>query len=777
MMLEIPMEQFKNKIIDWVMSYPKSGLLIGLIITFMLIPYSTNIILDFSARTWFRANDPNITQLNSFERKFGNDESAVLVMNTEEGFFNTKNLELLHNVTEAMWLIPDIIRVDSLNNQNLTISEEDDISTEEFIPFEKIKDPNFIESRKKLFQDHRVLPGVFLSRDYKSAVIYGRVVQKPEGEVDFDAIFDGFENVGEKFLAPAGIKYHILGAPALNVTFKRTSFLDLKTINPVLVLLVIVYLIFCFKNIWGVLLPLAIIGTTLLFMTGLIGFLEIKMNSLTFILPGIIIAIAIADSVHLLSTYFDRYAEGDSLKESLKKALDKNFAPIFLTSISTAIGFFSLTTSDVRPVAEMGLLAGIATIMAFVLSLLFIPSTLTLFNVGSNKAQRGGRTIKKVTARRYVKFLDRWHLPILITFIIGSLSFTWLAMQNEVNSNPYEYFDDENPISKGNQFTLKTFGGVGGPELVIDSGKENGITDPAFLKKVDSFQSWINERSYINRVISVTDIVKEVNQSLHGGLPEKYIIPDSKEMIAQELFLYTMGLPQGMDLNNRMDIKQRELRLSLLWSVQNSKESLQRIEEIELKAKEFGLDMASTGKPVLFQRMNGYVVETFATSMGMALGLITLILIVVFRSFKMGMLSLIPNFIPIILGGGLLTLINTPVDVGCAIVASVTLGIAVDDTIHFLSHYSKLIREGMGRVEALTEVLSGTGVALIVTTMILVSGFGLFIFAHLTPNMNFGILSSFVLFMALVCDLVVLPCIVLTVENLSGKKVKALKSA
>lgn len=770
------MERFKTLIIQTCMGNPKKAALLGLIITFMLSPYAGNIVLDFSARTWFRANDPNITQLNSFEKKFGNDESAVLVMNWDKGFFNPEGLKLLHEVTEAMWQVPDLIRVDSLVNQNLTFSEEDDILTEEFMALDEIEDKSFIENRKKVFQDHNVLPGVYLTRDYKAAVIYGRVVQKPEGEVDFDAIFDGLSSIGEKILSPAGITYHLLGAPSLNVTFKRTSFIDLKTINPVLVLLVIVYLIFTFKNFWGVFLPLTIIGTTLIFMTGLIGFLQIKMNSLTFILPGIIIAIAIADSVHLLSTYFDRQGEGEEIWDSVKGALDKNFSPIFLTSVSTAIGFFSLTTSDVRPVAEMGLLAGIATLMAFVFSLLFIPSSLIVFNVGGKTVHKKGRTLKKHLARKYIKVLEKWHIPVNIIFVIVCVSFAWLALQNEVNSNPYEYFNDKNPITIGNKYTLKTFGGVGGPEIVVDSGVDNGITDPKFLKKVDEFQTWLNNRPYINRVLSVTDIVKEVNRSLHGGSDSEYRIPDTKEMIAQELFLYTMGLPQGMDLNNRMDIKQRELRLSLLWSVQNSKESLIRIEEIESKAKEMNLNVASTGKPVLFQRMNGYVVDTFATSMGMALGLITLILIAVYRSFKLGMLSLIPNFIPIVLGAGLLTIIKTPVDVGCAIVASVTLGIAVDDTIHFLSHYGKLTRQGMPRVEALTEVLSGTGVALIVTTMILVSGFGLFMFASLTPNMNFGILSSFVLFMALVCDLLVLPCIVLTVESLSNKKVQTLKS-
>lgn len=771
------MSRFKEKLIHYCLNYPKSAILIAVVLTFLFTPFVKNLVLDFSARTWFRSNDANITLLNSFERKFGNDESIVLVIKSDEGFFNPEKLKLIHEVTEQMWLVPDIVRVESLNNYTLSFSEGDDISTEEFLALEDIDDANFLRARKKVFQDHRILPGVYLSKDLKSAVVYGRIIQKPEAEINPDIIFDGVEKIAKTLLVPQNIKYHILGAPALNVTFKRTSFYDLKTINPILVLLVILYLIFCFRNFWGVFLPLAIILTTLIFIIGLIGFLQIKMNSLTFILPGIIIAIAIADSVHLLSTYFDLSGEGRNLKESLKGALEKNLWPIFLTSISTSIGFFSLSTSDVRPVAEMGMLAGIATMMAFIFSLLLIPSFIVLFKVGQNKQNKRGRTIKKITARKYVKFLDRWHVLIMIVFIVTSVLFTWLAFQNEVNSNPYKYFNAENPISVGNEYTLKTFGGVGGPEVVIDSGKDNGITDPTFLKRVDNFQNWLNDRTYINRVISVTDIIKEVNQSLHGGKKEAYIIPDSKEMIAQELFLYTMGLPQGMDLNNRMDIKQRELRLSLLWSVQNSKESLLRVTEIEEKAKELGLSAVTTGKPILFQRMNGYVVETFTTSMGMALGLITLILIIVFRSFKIGLLSLVPNLIPIILGTGLLTLIKTPIDVGCAIVASVTLGIAVDDTIHFLAHYSKLVRQGMDRVDALTEVISGTGVALVVTTMILVSGFGLFMFASLTPNKNFGILCSFVLFIALVCDLVVLPCIILTVKNIVGKKYRVLKQA
>jgi predicted RND superfamily exporter protein len=749
---------------------PKTNLVIAFILLILFTPFVGDIVLDFSARTWFRSNDPNITLLNSFERKFGNDESIILVIDSNESFFTPAKMRLLSEITDSMWQVQDVIRVESLTNYNLSFSEGDDISTEEFLAFDEIDNPHFLKKRTIVFDKHRVLPGVFLSKDHKSAVVYGRIVQKEESSLNPDAIFDDVKAIGEKYLAPLGIDYHILGAPALNVTFKRTSFIDLKTINPILVLLVIIYLILCFKNFWGVFLPLAIIGTTLIFMTGLIGFLKIKMNSLTFILPGIIIAIAIADSVHLLSTYFHLYKEEEGILPALKGAMKKNIWPIFLTSISTAVGFFSLTTSDVRPVSEMGLLAGIATLMAFLFSILIIPSSIVFFKVSPSLKQGQRRTINHSLARSYINFLDRYHLLVMIIFVTLSTLFGYLAYQNEVNSNPYEYFESSNPISVGNQFTLNTFGGVGGPELVLDSGRDNGITDPKFLDKVDKLQNWLNQQTYINRVISVVDIIKEVNQSLHGGLPENYVLPNSKEMIAQELFLYTMGLPQGMDLNNRMDLKQRSLRLSLLWSVQNSKESLDRVEQIEAKAIDLGLVISTTGKPILFQMMNSYVVETFLKSMGIALFVITFILIVVFRSLKIGLLSLIPNFIPIVLGAGLLTIIKTPVDIGCAIVASVTLGIAVDDTIHFLAHYNSLIRDGIERKEALIEVISGTGMALVVTTMILVSGFGLFIFASLTPNINFGILSSFVLFMALVCDLVVLPALILTARSLVAKK-------
>ncbi len=766
----------KERLSHFCIGKPKTNLVISFLLLIMFTPFAGDIVLDFSARTWFRSSDPNITLLNSFEKKFGNDESIVLVINSKESFFSPEKMKLLSEITESMWQVQDVIRVESLTNYNISFSEEDDISTEEFMPLDEINSKDFLKAREEVFDKHRVLPGVYLSKDHKSAVVYGRIVQKEEKNLDPDGIFDGVREIGEKYLKPLGIDYHILGAPALNVTFKRTSFLDLKTINPILVLLVIVYLIICFKNFWGVFLPLAIIGTTLIFMTGLIGFLKIKMNSLTFILPGIIIAIAIADSVHLLSTYFYLYKKEEGVVPALKGALKKNVWPIFLTSISTTVGFFSLTTSDVRPVAEMGLLAGIATMMAFLFSILIIPSSIVFFNISPNSKQSRGKKINYKFAKRYIDFLDRFHLLVVVIFIFGSSLFGYLAYQNEVNSNPYKYFNKTNPISIGNQFTLKTFGGVGGPELVIDSGKINGVNDPLFLNKVDKLQDWLNQQPYINRVISVIDIIKEVNQSLHGGLPENYVLPDSKQMIAQELFLYTMGLPQGMDLNNRMDLKQKELRLSLLWSVQNSKESLERVEQIEEKARSLGLIVSTTGKPILFQMMNSYVVETFLNSMGIALAVITLILILVFRSLKIGLLSLIPNFIPIILGAGLLTVIKTPVDIGCAIVASVTLGIAVDDTIHFLAHYNSLIKAGMERKEALIEVISGTGMALVVTTMILVSGFGLFIFASLTPNKNFGILSSFVLFMALVCDLVVLPCIILTTRKLVGKKERVLNT-
>lgn len=725
--------------------------------------------MDFAATSWFTDDDPEIILLKQFEKTFGSDESVILLFEIDEGsIFTPENINILHNLTEEMWLVPEVMRVESLTNYNWSYAEADNLITEPFLPEDRIDDKSFLKDREKEALEHRVLPGVFFSRNLKSATVYGRITYNPAHISDYESITLASQAIADEFEKKYDhIKVHVLGQSALNHTFQRTSFNDLSILMPLLVLLIILYLFYSFRSVIGVFIPLTIIFTSIGVTGGIAGLFGFKINSLTFILPSVLVAISIADSVHILTTFFDSFSRLKDIGEAAKKSLHKNMWPIFLTTVTTTIGFLSLTVSDILPVKELGILAGVGVCVALLFSyLLIIP---ILIFMSSERAKNNKpitqRLLPKHHVQNYLEWVARWSKTIIACFFSLTIVMGYLGMQNEINSNPYKYFKPNDPLSIGNDYVLEHYGGVAGPEIIIDSGVAEGIKDPQFLRKVEKFQNWLTNEPYVNRVMSIIDILKEMNQALNEGDPQEYRISDSREVIAQEIFLYSLSLPIGMDLNNRVDLNERELRLSVLWELQDSRISLEKLAVIESKAEEIGLPIQITGKPILFQKMNDYVVQTFFTSIAMALIFITFILILIFRSYRIGLMSLIPNFVPIIFGAGLLTILGIPVDIGCAIVASVTLGVAVDDTIHFLSHYKQLVMQGMERTEALTEVLRSTGMALIITTVILVSCFGLFIFASLAPNINFGILASFVIAVALICDFLVLPALILQMKH------------
>lgn len=756
----------KERIAFFPLQKPKLCLLLGALLFLFTTPFSMNIKFDFASTVWFSETDPLLERLRNFERTFGSDDSVILLVELHQGdVFTPKVISLVQELTEKVWEVPLVSRVESLTNYHWSYAEGDNLITEPFIPEENANDSEFLERRRLDGLKHSVLPGVFFSRDGKSAMIFGRLALNPSSVPRDAEILNKMNEIIQEHQDPTW-DIHPLGQPVLSANFQQKSFRDIFLLTPILIALVLIYLYWTFRSFMGVAIPFSIIVASIGFSGGMTGLLGAKVNSLTFILPSILIAISIADSIHLLATFFDQFSKSQKIELAAQRSLLKNLSPIFLTSLSTSIGFFSLSFSDILPVKELGILAGLGTIAAMIFSYLWVIPLLLLFVSRQVKLNRpmNQRMLSRSAVAAYLGWLDRHAGKILLAFAAMTTIGVWLGFQNIVDSNPYKYFKANDPLSYANQYSLEHYGGVGGPELMVDSLVLGGAKDPEFLQKVESFQNWLNQRPVVNRVMSVIDILKEMNKALFEGDQKEYRIHPSSEVIAQELFLYTVGLPLGMDINNRMDLAEQRVRLSLLWSLQDSAPSLAELKIIEKEGQDRGLNLQATGKSILFQQMNEHVVYTFFTSMGAAIFLISIILLWVYRSFTLGLISLIPNCIPVFLGAGLLTLLDKPIDIGTAIVASVTLGIAVDDTIHFLSHYHRLIKEGMDRMEALVEVLSSTGLALMITTFILATCFGLFIFASLVPNINFGILCAFVLTMALFCDLIVLPALLLRVR-------------
>lgn len=756
----------------FIQRFPKSCLIFSLLLLFASAPGLMYFQAQNDVRIWFNKNDEKIEVLNSFERRFGNDESLVIAIHHPDGLFTPERMQAVVEISEGAWRLPQVIRVDSLKNFSLIESLEDEIIIEPFLDNKTNWTQAELDAKKETALEHETLPGYLISDDAKTAMIFARLTPTLEGSPDYELIIDKARELKEKHQGKDGLKIYLSGEATMNNTFREISNKDMEKILPALSLLLILSLFFIFRSVTAMLLPLFITAATLLTTLGGAFYFGLKFNSILGILPAILIAVSVADSVHILVTYFQFKAKGMHFKKAAELSLKKNIIPVFLTSISTMMGFMSLTLTELIPIQRLGLLAGAGCLIAFIYSMFFLGSFLYLFDLKTpalfqklfSHEETHNSYSEKLTA-----FIVKRKTAILIFFGLLSVVSVGLSTQNTINSNPLSYFSKDVPLKEANDFILNNFGGNAGPELMIQSGEVDGIKDPEFLRKVERFKNWLAEFEFVDKTIDIVDIVKDMNQSLHAANPEYYRIPDSQNKVAELLFLYTLSLPQGMDLNNRMSLDFQDMRMSVLWQVKTSAVWGEMVKKIESKAQEMGLDVVVTGKTNLFQSMMSYVVATFFKSIITASVLVCLLMMLLFKSFKIGLISLIPNFIPLFLGGAYMKLLGLNLNIGTTLVASVCLGIAVDDTIHFLSNYYRLTKEeGKSKAQAIENIFAYTGNALMITTVILVSCFGLFMLGDFTPNVNFGLLSALVLTSALIVDFVFLPALLLT----GGKKQK-----
>lgn len=748
--------------------YRKSCIVLMLLFVGALAPGLRHFQEKYDVRIWFRETDPLIKTLNSFERQFGNDESIVVALHSDKGIFNPTVATALRNITEEMWKVPEVIRVESLTNYNFSFAEGDDIFVESFFHEDDLT-ADYLKERKEIALNHEVMPNYLISEDGKAAMIFARLVPTLTGSPSYATIVSETDRILKKYQDDENFKTYVVGEAAVNDAFRSVANNDGAIFLPSLFLLIIIYLLFTFRSFVAMLLPFGVTLLSLVTTFGLAFSMGFTFNNIMSILPAILIAISIADSVHILVTYFNFRGEGMAGEEAAYFALHKNFIPTFLTSISTMIGFFSLTLTELVPVKELGLLAGIGCFFAWMITVFLMGPVMYFINFKVPKhfenLTGAGESSINPRALKLAHFLNHHKGKILIAMSCFSLISILLSSQINVNSNPYEYFTQNQPIRQANDFIKDVFGGNTGPEFIIDSGRDEGIKDPEFLKKVEAFKNKVNALPYVNKTVDIIDIIKDMNRNLNGGEESFYSLPDDQNVIAEELFLYSMSLPQGMDLNNRMTLKNDKIRMSVLWSIYDTRGWLTHIDELLEIGKSEGLNLQATGKFYLFQRMMDYIVWTFVISITMAMFLVAALMMLVFRSFKIGLLSLIPNVLPLILGAAIMVVAGVDLNIGSALVFSVCLGIAVDDTIHFLSNYYRLKKEGMDEITIMGSIFTYTGSALIVTTTILASGFGIYYFGDFVPNVNFGMLCALVLTGALAIDLFFLPALLFYIDE------------
>ena len=714
--------------------------------------------MDGSYRIWFGEDSKILSDYDNFRKTFGNDDGVVIVFKDENGIFSQKALASIDRITQALWKTKYIARVDSLTNYQYVHAnpdEPDDIVVEDFIQNIDTATPAYLANRKEIATTDPLVVDAFISKDGTTTMISARLTPKVNDESDKSLeIMTLIDNILAPEIKRTGYKYWVNGGPALNKAFTVIGTSDAMTFTPLVLVASILLLLLLFRRVSGALIPIAVVVFTFLTVLAVQVLLGYKLNNFTANLPVFIVAIGIADAVHVYSVWLLHKREGDENEEAVLQSMQKNFLPIFLTSLTTAIGFATLTISEVIPVLTLGIATASGAVLAFIISVVWMPSVLLLLKkpVKAELVQ----SLKEKKVLGYGKFIVNNDKKIVL---ITSLLFAVVAIglfKVKVDSNTIRYFDKSVEIRKSTEFMMENLTGPMAYEIVVDSGKKDGIKNPKFMKEVERFYTEFQAKfPEVRHLASLMDTVKRFNKVVDG----KDELPNSQNLIAQYLLLYSLSLPQGMEINDKMDINEQKLRITGQMDIVDTSKDLEMIAYIENWWEKTDYTATIQGQTYMFAHMQEDVTNTLIYSLSLAIVLVSIVMFLIFRRIKILWVFILPNILPVILVVGLMGWIGINIDIGVAIAGAIIIGVAVDDTIHFLVKYFDARKRGLNMEETFDEVLRYAGKAILFTTIILTVAFSMFAFSTFTPNQNFGIVTAFALLIAFVVDLLLLPAL------------------
>ena len=479
-----------------------------------------------------------------------------------------------------------------------------------------------------------------------------------------------------------------------------------------------------------------------------------------------ILTMAIADSVHVLVSMQSEIAGGREKREAIVESLRINFVPVMLTSFTTAIGFLSMNFSDSPPLRNLGNITAAGVTVAFLLSVTFLPAAMAILPV---KTRRRAATQRTPFFDRLGDLVVTRRKPLLWGTSLLVLVLALAVPTNEAADEYVKYFDESIPFRGATEYAMDNLTGIYTFQMSIDAGEPGGISDPAYLRVLDDFAGWLRTQEGVVQVSTLTDTMRRLNMNLHGEDEAYYRIPDNRELAAQYLLLYEMSLPYGLDLNNQINVDKSSTRLVVTVGDMQTNDFLDLAERSEDWLKfngPYGMNARATGPAIMFSRITERNIDSMIVGTLLAFLLISGVLMVSLRSPKLGLISLIPNLVPALMAFGAWALTVGKVGFSVSVVAAMTMGIVVDDTVHFLSKYLRARREkGLDAPDAVRYAFATVGRALWVTSAVLVAGFLVLAQSTFKQNADMGLLAALTILFALVADFFLLPQLLMLIDR------------
>ena len=724
------------------------------------------IVVDVDFRNHFGESDPHLIALEQLEETYALSDALLVALAPDNGtIFTQKTLVAIEELTEQLWRTPYATRVDSISNYTHSEGFEDELVVEQLIDEAGSLSDTDIQRIMDIALDTDEIAGRFVSRDGRVAGLVVSITlpddnrESAKREVT-DYLYETVADARGKYTS---IDYHLLGGLILNRVIGDAIDDETAILAPVALGIMLLVALILIRSIWGTLAIMLMIVAVISSGLGFAGWTGLKLFGESGAAMFVLMAVTVAHSVHIIEGMAGGLRQGMARTEAAIHAVRVNVWPVFLTSFTTAIGFLSLNFVDMPPFRVMGNIVAFGSMCAFGFSVTLLPAFLSILPIRARKTHENRQDFFD----RLSRFVISHRMILLCSFGVVTLLLVAGISKIELRENWLEVLDESYEFRKSADFLSENFPGVETYEYSLDSGREGAITDIEYLKKVDAFAQWYRAQPEFVHIFSIADIMKRLNKNLHGDNPDYYTLPNDPELAAQYLLLYEFSLPVGRDLNNLIDHDRRRTRVTV------SVKSMSSLEKINLdnRARAWlqqnapSMETGATGISIVGSHSIQRNIENMLQGTFVAMVIVSLLLFAIFRSIRLGMVSLIPNFIPAAMAIGLWGHLVGEVGVPAAVVTAIAFGIIVDDTIHFMTKYTESRKAGKLPSESVQVAFRSVGRALVTTTVVFGLGFMVFGTSGLVGNQVLGLLVGITVIIALVADFLFLPPLLMLLDE------------
>ena len=787
----------------WVTRHRLLSLLTMLILAFGLISQAPKITMDTSIEGFLHDDDPIRVYYDEFRDQFGRDEVVFLGIPGDNIFSDAfmQKLKALHEDLETR--LPYLDEVTSLINARDTRGEGNTLVVEDLMEnwpqdqaaFDALKQrvlkdpllPNFLISEDGKLTAMMITSTPFAASPKEEDVLSGFEDEAPATKPDtMTSASPAKAGKGKVYFTPRqnaefvgalmqvlaqhraeGLTIYAAGGPVLTEELKRAMQSDMRKFTGLIVLVIAIVLFLLFRRVSGVLLPLLVVVLTLASTIGLMGLTGGVFKLPTQLMPQFLLSIGVAASVHLLAIFYRNLNLHDGDKaHAMAETLGHSGLPIAMTSITTAAGLLSFSTSEVAPIADLGLYAGIGVMISLVYTLVLLPAIIAFLPIKSKKektAKYDQRIDRLLTG--IADFAVTKAKPIVAVSFVILVVMLASAFNIGFHHNPLKWMPESWEIRQATTIMDNDMRGSNSMEVVIDTGRPNGLYEPAMMQALNQLQAELMQvavdTAAVGKTTSLADILKETNQALNENRQEAYSIPDNKELIAQELLLFENS--GSDDLENFVDSQFSKARLTVKTPWMDAGTVSAMVDEVQQHIDQTfaGLEVQThvTGLSAMMGRTQYASILSTQKSYLIAAVVIALLMMLMLSSVKIGLIAMIPNLLPIIIGIGAMAALNIPFDTFTMLVGSIALGLAVDDTIHTFHNFRRYHHDSGDVLTATRNTLLTAGRAITVTSIVLALGFFIFMTATMNNLIIFGALTGSTILLALLADFLLAPAL------------------